>query len=754
VLSRPAIFISAVSKELKSARQLVANTLQFLGYEAVWQDIFGSEQGDLREVLKRKIDETTGLIQIVGKCYGAEPPNLDEASRKSYTQFEAVYAREKGKKVWYLFLEDTFACDACEPEGEEMARLQSNYRQSIQGDRDLYYTLASKDALEASVLKLRNDLAKLRSSARRLMVGVLAALLVIAGMSAWMIQAQRQARHDMQVMKEEMESLARGVQSYRKTENEIREREPSQSSNEIEARTYSELAAKLHVDEKTLREKLPEFAKKLQRSPDASRIDRANAAYVAKDYAGAETEALQIANQALQTQPTDTTLAIDALQLAGWCAERQTEYSVALRRFREAEKLTDRDRAPLVWAGVQFSIAWILYNQGQYREVEGILTEVLKSQETFLGPKHRDTLTTRHSRAQALWSLGRITEARQELESVVRQRRETLGANDPDTFSSENAVAVLTDAEGNFKDAEKQHRHIIDREERALGPTHIETIKSRLNLALTIFHQGRLTDAESELQTLLLVEDRVLGPDHPFTLITRSNLGTVFHAQQKFANAEKEFCEVLSIQERVFGVEHPATLGTRSKLASVAGHQGDYQKAFGELGRIRAIQEQKLGSEHPDTLMTRETIAVMLFSKGDYVQAERDYREIISVKARVFGNEHPTTLKSIMGLANSLLQQGRNSDAESEFRGLAEMQRRILGPLHPDTIQAESRLAELRSAKQSDNTPPADPKAGSKGTRYKVQVVCPNCLSVQQVIADTGQSLRFPCWKCGTIFVY
>jgi hypothetical protein len=33
---RPAIFISAVSRELRSARQLVANTLTFLGYDPEW----------------------------------------------------------------------------------------------------------------------------------------------------------------------------------------------------------------------------------------------------------------------------------------------------------------------------------------------------------------------------------------------------------------------------------------------------------------------------------------------------------------------------------------------------------------------------------------------------------------------------------------------------------------------------------------------------------------------------------------------
>jgi hypothetical protein len=71
---RPAIFISAVSRELRSARQLVANTLTFLGYDPEWQDIFGTEDGDLRSVLRRRIDHCKGVVQLVGECYGAEPP--------------------------------------------------------------------------------------------------------------------------------------------------------------------------------------------------------------------------------------------------------------------------------------------------------------------------------------------------------------------------------------------------------------------------------------------------------------------------------------------------------------------------------------------------------------------------------------------------------------------------------------------------------------------------------------------------------
>jgi Domain of unknown function (DUF4062) len=104
---KPRIFISTVSSELGSIRLLTANVLARLGYEPVWQDIFGTEPGDLKQVLRDKIDDCVGLIQIVGRGYGAEPIEPDpEFGRVSYTQYELLYARLRGKKTRVLFAEN------------------------------------------------------------------------------------------------------------------------------------------------------------------------------------------------------------------------------------------------------------------------------------------------------------------------------------------------------------------------------------------------------------------------------------------------------------------------------------------------------------------------------------------------------------------------------------------------------------------------------------------------------------------------
>lgn len=44
---KPRVFVSAVTREQQTARQLVANALLALRYEPVWQEIFETAEGSL-----------------------------------------------------------------------------------------------------------------------------------------------------------------------------------------------------------------------------------------------------------------------------------------------------------------------------------------------------------------------------------------------------------------------------------------------------------------------------------------------------------------------------------------------------------------------------------------------------------------------------------------------------------------------------------------------------------------------------------
>jgi hypothetical protein len=226
------VFISAVSRELKSARQLVANTLTFLGYQPVWQEIFGTESGDLREILRQQIDQCKGVVQLVGQCYGAEPPTPDEEfGRASYTQYEALYARKREKKVWYLFIDESFPADDWEVEPQDVRELQVAYRRRLQSDTHVFHPLTSSEALEASVLKLRDDLTRLRRGVKQWAVAVGLLLVMSVALGVWILQRQEHTSQQLVAMQSKMDELLRkGVMEYPQLEAQARQSQTGENA--------------------------------------------------------------------------------------------------------------------------------------------------------------------------------------------------------------------------------------------------------------------------------------------------------------------------------------------------------------------------------------------------------------------------------------------------------------------------------------------------------------------------------------------
>ncbi|HSP46152.1 MAG TPA: DUF4062 domain-containing protein, partial [Chthoniobacterales bacterium] len=356
--SLPLIFISAVSRELRSGRQLAANTLSFLGYQPVWQDIFGTETGDLRAMLRQQIDQCKGVLQIVGNCYGAEPPEPDpQFGRVSYTQYEALYARQRGKKVWYLFIDETFPIDASGDEPEELRALQSAYRKRLQSDAHLFHPLTSREGLEASVLKLRDDLVRLRRGVKRWAIGVAVLLVISVALGLFLLYNQREttkrvteAQTAVVAMSQEMTKLREGLLKYPRVEAEVRQSHTEENPAAVQEKVYEALSKEVGVDAKVLREKLPDVAINIQRAPDASTYERANAAYVANDFMEAERLALEAVEQMQKSGAAKPADIVQAYQLAGFAAQKRVQFKTAMEYFRAAEKLTDRQINAIQWA--------------------------------------------------------------------------------------------------------------------------------------------------------------------------------------------------------------------------------------------------------------------------------------------------------------------------------------------------------------------------------------------------------------------
>jgi tetratricopeptide (TPR) repeat protein len=649
VSPRPPVFISAVTAELRSARQLVANTLMFLGYEPVWQDIFGTEGGDLREVLRKQIEKCNGVVQLVGKCYGAEPPQSDEKfGRVSYTQYEALYAREQGKKVWYLFTDEHFPADPCDAEPDELRALQDAYRHRVQADTHLFHPLTSREGLEMSVLKLRDDLTRLRRGVKQWATTVAILLVVSVALGIWLLRSQRQAareigetRQAVTAMSTEMSKLRRGIAEYPSVEAQVQQSRPEQDAAATQEQVYAELGRQLGIEPKLLREKLPQLAKQQKSAPDATGYERANAAFVARDYDEAERLALQVAGEAQKPPTPKTSEAIRAFELASLSAQRRIKYRDALRHLRDAEKLTDQQRAPVEWARIQHEIGQALVQQGKYAEAETAYRNAIKVRSAALGPENAQTLRSRVGLVTALDFEGKAAAAETEARDVIRIQEKVLGKENPDTLAARSNLGFVLNKEGKHSEAETELRGVIDIQTKVLGRDHPDTLNSRHALASALLFQNRLQEAEAEYRSILDVRKKRLEPEHPMILMLRNN------------------------------------------LAHVLDRKGDYAQAESELRDVVDLGIKVLGPEHPHTLTFQDSLATTFREEHKFPEAEAEYRKVIAARTKVLGSEHPLTLESEYGLAFTLFHEQKISEAKEIVAKLRDLAPQAWRPGHP-----------------------------------------------------------------------
>jgi len=674
MIPRPTIFISAVSSELKSSRQRVANNLLSLGYQPSWQEIFGTEQGDLRAMLRQKIDDCNGVVQLVGKCYGAEPPTPDEQfGRVSYTQYEALYAKHQDMKVWYLLLDDAFPKDSNQAEPEELRKLQAAYRHQLESGSQLYHPIHNSGELDASVLKLRNDLGQLRRTGKRLALGMAALLIFIAVLVLMIFHGQKKQTKIIQNQGEQVKTL---VDLYPKMKQAL-EKLPTVESHENQSgeklspaeqrtRAYALLEKDLGLEPGSLARELPAFALELYNRGDTTPLMRAKAAYALNKFDEAEKVSAEAANRDRQVLENAKEIADDRRQraieefdLAGLSACQRIQYTDALHYYRQAEQLTDRARDPMEWAKQQWHIAFALTEQGNYAESVTVNQRAIEETRRVRGEEDEFVLMLRNNQVSAL------------------------------------------NAEGHYVEAETECLEVIKLQEKLLGPENPATLLSCVNLVNALFYQGKYADAEAQGRNLIKLLAKVLGPENPATLGSRNNLAIALDQQNKFAEAETEDREVIKLRQKVLGPEHPDTLMSRMNLANALMDQGKFSEAEAENRKVIKLQEKVLSPEHPFTLMTRGDLAITLLKEGKFAEAETENRDLINIEDNVLGPEHPDTLGTCYELALCLAAEDKVDEAKEFAQRAADGAAKLLGANHPNTIKFEKLWHEL----QTTNSP-------------------------------------------------
>ncbi len=745
---KPRIFISSVSKELRSARQIVANTLLALGYEPIWQDIFDTSGEDIRGMLRNKIESCSAVLQIVGDAYGAEPRAPDEKfGRVSYTQYEALYARSIGKKVYYLIASHDLPRDA-EPESIDVPRedseaahadavqrrqLQRDYLASIQSTGHIYYAVQSNPETELAVRRLKDELDRLRRGFRAWMIGVTTCLIMIGVGIVWLGGGLRDlltSVKDGQKKTEEQIDVSgqrTKIELKQALENAVKElTNPDALAERIRLEIQATAEAKINAlpDEQGRGRKIAAIEK--ERDLAAGRVDdlvkliqeglREGASPVFKHAADilqkeGTDEALVYLESRRQATLVDARRHAEQANAAQGRAESENELrnkslqSLILEaellesklQWEPALKLREQiaELAP-DWFEARALLGLMQLDLARFQDAEPNLRAAVK-----LATTANDEANALANLAHLLHTMNRLTEAEPMMRhalAIDEERVEQLSQLSPRSDSELKEVntnvardlinlALLLQTTNQLAEAESMMRRALTINEKDYGEKHPRVATILNNLAILLMEKDRFEEAEPLIRRALTIDEEFYGDKHHFVAIRLGSLGHLHEHTKRLEEAERLYKRALKIDELYFGSEHPSISRDINNIASVLNATNHRAEAEPLMRRALAIDEHFFGADHPEVARSLNNLAQLLMATNRLAEAEPLMRRSLAIEEQSHGVDHPKVANRLSNLAQLLGKTQRPSEAELLMRRVVAIHTNFYGAEHSELAE-------------------------------------------------------------------
>jgi tetratricopeptide (TPR) repeat protein len=709
-MNDPAIFISTVTREFASTRQRVANILTRLGYAPVWQDVFGTEPGDLRQMLRDKIDGCEGFVQIVGEAFGAEPPTADaEFGRVSYTQFEFLYAERCRKKTWLIFADHACTRDVpldqldlpADPHHSdpvayqtERRQLQQDYCQRLKAGGHLRYQPVSDDQLDLTIERLRDELAELRRGFRRWQKNVVRAMAVVAllvvcvlGGLWWMKRSQQQGfaaiAAGQKVTSARIRAhLLEASEQKRDEELALAEKEPTSEERE----RLREAATKAHTLRVSRIDDLADSFTELEKQEDATPVFREMTRILSEEgvdaalaYADRQRQSVldRVHTRAAAFHEQNRTELLPLLKAAdlqstkGQTAEARSSYQQLL------------DLEPDWPDGLQ-AFAWFLYDQSFKAETDGTLSAAVTDAEQSLALAQRlqaqDQARPQSQRVLAV-ALGQMADvviqrgqpgdAEQALQDYTRSLdlSEALLKANPDSAQATRDVSVGLNGRGDF-----------------------------------LAKRGQPGDAEQALQdyTRSLDLSEALLTANPDSAQAAQDVSTSLNRRGDFLYARgqpgdaeqalQDYTRCLDLSEALLTANPDSAQATRGVSVSLnrrgaflaaRGQPGDAEQALQDYTRSLNLSEALLKA-NPDSVQATRDVSVTLEFRGAFLaargqpgdaeQALQDYTRGLDIREALL-KANPDSAEAALHVAISYVRMAALAERTGHGDAMASWRR-------------------------------------------------------------------------------
>ncbi len=695
----PRIFVSATSRDLRTARGLVSEGLRRMECLPIVQDDFPPDYKSVRDMLRTKLETCNAVVHLAGFYYGAEPqPVLPGPDRRSFTQMEYEIAMELKLPCYVFLCGKDFPFDTHDPEPEDKQQLQIAHRERLLKRDELFYEFASPEELstrtrelQLSVEGLRKELESERTRRRLAMIAAAAALFIAIVGGIWLsTRAAKQEAVNVEqtseiaALKAQLEGPWIIVNKVNAATELLRQRSKGSTEEEIKSAAIQIVAADV------------------KKTPEEVKVAIDSATQVAeKLLVAARKEGQGDAKQtdASRLLESDTLIKLAASHAAA------ANYKAALDNYEKAFALLDPKTQPEVWMSTLTSIALMQEELGLKEQAVANYKKAIAFGESTpsIGLGHETTL---YATSNLIYNLRYVTKdvptAEDTMRRILKERESTLGVDDYTTLLAKGELAEILSSQKKYDEATALSLKALKQSEQLFGKNEEVTIDIMGNLANVYDDQGETGKAIDLNRQVLAFREEALAADDPYLLSWQDILANMLERNGEIDEARQIYEKILSTREKSLGAEHPDTLGSKQTLADLYGREENFAKAKKMTEQVLAQREKVLGPDDPATLESVDGLALQLSNLKDDAGAEKLYHRILDAKERANASGDDLAIETNANLAQILMDKEDFAGAEKYYRIALAGREKTMDADDPDLADTYYRLAYVLCSQEKN----------------------------------------------------
>ena len=286
-------------------------------------------------------------------------------------------------------------------------------------------------------------------------------------------------------------------------------------------------------------------------------------------------------------------------QVLGDCALESGDYSEALRRYRESEKIIADNNlgSTLLMADVLNKLGNYYRETKEFDQAEGLLRDALKIRESILGNWDLKVADTYINLGHCLDYIGDFEKALEFHRQALAIRMDLAPEDLPKIAQCYNNIGLCLDIRQDTDQALDAYRQALEKYAMYYGKDHVTVADVYLNI-------GNAYANESQIDSFIHYQTKALNiwlkayPDkHPLVALAYNNLANAYDIRGQAEKARELFAKALKIRIDFYGNVHPDVAQIHLNTGLTHARNGDWQKAAASFAACQDALNYRPGEQ-------------------------------------------------------------------------------------------------------------------------------------------------------------